>query len=175
MCDEALRLVVSENALKLHREYLIDIEHKISILRKSIPGLSDTINEVIRGSFQKEVKREAIVLLFERDCHKIFFESFAEVPGEVPCIKSRYSSENAFVYELYRYILKHGNGIYCVYRDRRGNFCFDRAEVVYPFTTDKILIVDFCEHSYFLDYGFNMEKYLRNALSHLNLARLSGD
>ena len=175
MCDEALRLFVSENALKLHREYLIDIEHKISILRKSLSGLSDDIKDVIRGRFTKEIKREAASLFFERDCHRIFFNSFTEVPVEAPYIRSKYSSENAFVYEIYRYILKMGNGLFCVYVDRRGDFCFAKAEEVYPFASDRMLIVDACEHSYFFDYGFNREKYIRNALSHLNLARLCKD
>ena len=36
-----------------------------------------------------------------------------------------------------------------------------------------ILAVDVCEHTYFMDYGFDKQRYLIQSLPYLNLAKLS--
>ena len=35
------------------------------------------------------------------------------------------------------------------------------------------LAIDVCEHAYFMDYGFDRERYLVSALPYLNVAELS--
>ena len=37
------------------------------------------------------------------------------------------------------------------------------------------LAIDLCEHAYFIEYGFDKERYLEDLLRHLDLSRLKSD
>ena len=70
---------------------------------------------------------------------------------------------------------KERSGFLILYIDRYGKIQsyagLNYVEVLTRYTP--LLAVDLFEHSYFIDYGFEKEKYLSSALSNLNLSRLT--
>ena len=174
MSIDAQRCFLSERAINLHKDYLKSCEVRLSILRKSVDGLPECADGLLRCRTEREIKREAIALMLERDCHRVFFESFCKEPKPSPAVRRDYSSEDALVYELLRLGMRSECGFVCAAVCRGGRVRYGMAEEFYPFSSKKIIAVDICEHAYFLDYGFDKERYLRAALAHLNLSRLDG-
>lgn len=167
-----MRYFLSERNIELHKRYLNDCLSKISILKKSTDNLSDNIKDLRSSKVNKDIKREAYELYFNRDMHELYFKSFVKDPQPSSVVRRCYGTENNFVYELYRFAKGSRGEFIAVYLDRRGNVRFDDARRVLSSGYDPQLAVDLCEHAYFLDYGYDREKYLTNALSGLNLAML---
>lgn len=172
MSDNSQRLFLSERAIKLHTEYVRELELKYSILKKSVPELSDNAEKVMRQRLDRSLKREALYLLLDIECHKLYFESFTAEPKPSELIKKAFGSEESLVYAIYKRALKQNEGFICVARYKGDRFRIGTAEELYPFKTEKIIAIDVCEHAYFTDYFFDKEKYLRTALGFLNLSKL---
>jgi superoxide dismutase len=86
-------------------------------------------------------------------------------------IRSHYGSEDALRYDLIRAGMDIRYGFLCIYF-RDGKLYYDASgdyiRLVVP--NIPLLAVDVCEHAYFLDYGFDKERYLNRAVSYLNLS-----
>ena len=92
-------------------------------------------------------------------------------------LKKYYSSENSFLYEAEQLALSADGGfLYIALDDRRVPQ--PRLSESNRFACIKdtpLLAVDLCEHAYFSDYSFDKKRYLRAALSHLDLSKLALD
>ena len=160
---------VSDEALNRHLEHLTDLKLKYSVLEKSYPILLNAdIQRVKYTRLDRAAKSEAIDLIVKIKSHECYFDSFCLNPKPYKPIKRYFSSEDAFVYEMFSAAKNSKEPFIYVYKDRYGT----------PFVTDRyygnpIFAVDLSEHAYFLDYGFSREEYLRRALGYLDLGKLS--
>ena len=140
---------LSEENIALHREYLASMRAR----RKM--GLSE--------GREREIN-EAIL------SHELYFSSFAK--QRRPCERARrgFGSESAFCYELKSFALTKISGFIYIYPLMRFPYIgySSRGADVYRAR----LCIDLFEHAYFLDYAFDLERYLCGALSHLDLSRL---
>lgn len=161
-------LFVSEDSLKLHLEYLNDLKLKYSVLEKQYPELSYDVATVKRARIDKAVKERALDLICNIKSHECYFNSFCEAPRPYKPIKRYFSSEDAFVYEIFLAARGGSHNFIYVCKNKSGK----------PFITDEyyedpIFAIDTSEHAYFLDYGFSRDEYLRRALGYLKLEKLS--
>ena len=86
-----------------------------------------------------------------------------------------YGSEASFLYGLFKLCRAQSFGFVFISLDRRKRptvISYDPARPIIP-RLPPILAVDLCEHASFLDYGFERERYLEGAISHLDLSKLS--
>ena len=166
---------VSETAFAEHSAYLNNLKLRYSILEKSEAALSGLELSEIEShrEIKGDIRREATSLLSEIKAHELYFSSFSERGCKCPALRGQYSSESAFVYELFKNALNYPYGFCCVSKSR-GGIRFDCTEEPSQIFTKRkpLLCIDIFEHAYFRDYGFRREEYLKNALSYLNLSRL---
>ena len=166
---------LSEGSLALHMEYVRRLRLKYSILEKSVKEIkSKNLYDILRQKIKITDKTDALNLISEIVLHDVFFSSFRDEE----CMASQearrhFGSESALLYSLYRQGMKLRFGFVCVYC--REDKIWTRSsenmiDLVVP--TEPTLAVDVCEHSYFCDFGFDKERYLLSALSHLDLSRL---
>lgn len=140
---------LSEENIALHREYLASMRarRKMGLCE----GREREVNEAILS-------------------HELYFSSFAR--QRRPCERARrgFGSESALCYELKCFALTKGSGfLYIVPLSRYPYIGYSsRGADAYRAR----LCIDLFEHAYFLDYGFDFERYLCCALSHLDLCRL---
>ena len=145
---KALNTFLSEENIRRHEEYLNSLRLKLSILEKSDP----TVMRI--GS---QIRREVAELALEIKSHEKFFDSF--------CLDQRTGHEQ-IKYEIYCQAMRREYGFLYIYYDRGIKLSFDMPRA------EKCLCIDLYEHCYFLDYGFKKDKFLKNCISHLDLARL---
>lgn len=173
---KVMNFFLSEENVKLHIEHLRTLRLKYSVLEKSLPELKGKEMTVIaRSAINRKIKEEALELLWQIKSHELFFNSFAENQTWSEEIRKHNSSRERFVYDLLMEARGKDCGFLYVYPDRRKKLMtvytdrFDGAFVKY----EPRLCLDLYEHTYFSDYGFKKEKYLRNALMYLDTSRLS--
>ena len=145
---KALNTFLSEENIRRHEEYLNNLRLKLSILEKSDPSAMRI------GS---QMKREESELIKEIKSHELFFDSFTQ---------EQRAGHDRERYEIYCRSLEREYGFLYIYYDRGIKTGFDMPRV------EKCLCIDLFEHCYFLDYGFKKDKFLKNCISHLDLARL---
>ena len=145
---KALNSFLSEENIRRHEEYLNNLRLKLSILEKSDPSAMRI------GS---QMKREESELIKEIKSHELFFDSFTQ---------EQRAGHDRERYEIYCKSLERDCGFLYIYYDRGIKTGFDMP------WADKYLCIDLWEHCYFLDYGFKKDKFLKNCISHLDLARL---
>ena len=172
---KALTLFLTEGNLREHFDYLRMMRLKYSVLVKSVPSLEGKeISSVIKSSFDPEIKTEAVNLLWQIKSHELFFDSFTDTPSLNINFKNNGISKEGFIYDILTMAKDKEWGFLYIYRDRKNNLVksytdkYDGAFCKYI----PLLCLDLYEHTYFLDYRFKKEKYLRNALSNFNLGRL---
>lgn len=171
---KAMNMFVSEESINKHLEHLRSYRLRLSILEKSLPELKGKeMWQIIRSGLGREVKEEALGLHWYIRAHECFFNSFTEVPKRSELINKYYSSRERFVYDLYLEAMKKEYGFLFVYIDRgvpKTVFAtaFDRALIKFS----PILALDLYEHTYFSDYGFSKDRFLRAALMYFDTARL---
>ena len=172
---KAMNLFLSKDNIKRHLEHLRTFKHRLSILEKSLPELKGkAANDIIRSRLEGDVKEEALRLIWYIKSHECFFDSFSECPGRSEAVIKAYSSREKFVYELYLEAMKRDFGFLHVYLDGavpKYIFMsdFDRSFLKFQ----PLLVIDLCEHSYFSDYGFAKDKYVRSALMYLDTGKLN--
>ena len=169
---------LSEENIALHREYLRTKKLKYSILESSIPKLRDAeVKDVFRMRLDSRDKRDIVLLLPEIKLHDVYFSSFGKTrfPHSALIAKS-HGSEAAFLNEVYRSCIATMYGFVCVFLvgDRTVIYGFENYEDVFKFGVP-LLAVDVCEHAYFMDYGFDKERYLLSALPYLDITKLNAD
>ena len=145
---KALNTFLSEENIRRHQEYLNTLRLRLSILEKSDPS-------VIRVCSQ--MKREESNLIKEIKSHELFFDSFTQ---------EQRAGHDRERYEIYCRAMEREWGFLYIYHDRGIKTGFDMPR------GEKCLCIDLFEHCYFLDYGFKKDKFLKNCISHLDLARL---
>lgn len=174
----AMNLFLSEENIKRHLEHLRTQKLKYSILEKSVPELKGkSIKEILRSGIKRDIKDEATKLLLYIRSHEVFFNSFTELPRKSMNLINNYSSREKFIYDVYTSSMENDYGFLYVYNDKQGlthiafNKEMDGAFIRY----EPILALDLYEHTYFADYGFAKDKFLRGALAYFDTGRLIVD
>lgn len=167
---------LSEENLSLHKEYIRTKRLRYSIIEASFPSLSSAdVGRIYRMKIPTRDKRDAIELMAEIKLHDIFFSSFTESPyARSPVVSMRYGSEANFLNTVFRAAMSGRDGfvtIFCSGDDITVDFVRECERAFRSYTP--MLAVDVCEHAYFMDYGFDKERYLLSALPYLDIARLS--
>lgn len=170
-----LESFLSEESIGLHREYCRVLKLKYSILEKSFPCIAlEDAKSISKMKIDRAAKNEILKLKAEILCHELYFSSFGEKHQDSEIIRRQYGSTASFLNTLsdiamsvpYGFLIINENreefGIYC------GN---DYMNAI--INTKPCLAIDLCEHAYFGDYAFDKQKYILNALSALNLNKLS--
>ena len=171
--SDVMRLFLSENSIRGHKEYLAQLKLKYSVLVKSEPRLSDlSLDKIHRLNLKSEIKNEAVTLLSEIKAHEIYFSSFAEGHGKYEKIKKKYLSADSLRYEIFSLAKRVHTGFLFVFLDRGGVRIEARDKPPYFSIRTPTLALDLCEHSYFYDYFFDKQTYLKAALSRLDLSKI---
>ena len=172
--DGMLGFLTEEN-LRLHLSYLEDLKLKYSILIKSCPQIGGkNISELYKIRVKNDIRHEALALLSEIEAHELYFSSFSEKITECKAIRDYYSSEEAFKYEIFEAAINSKDSFLFVCLDVRGkpNIVCGKESFDLFYTYKPVLAIDMCEHSYFYDYAFERDEYLRRSITHLNLSRV---
>lgn len=171
----SMTLFLSEENIKLHKEYLNKQKLRYSILKKSCATpLASDIKEIYRNAMPKDVKKEALELLCDIKSHELFFNSFIYPTKICNNIKKYYTSQESLVYDVLLKARERNFGFLYLCLDTRGKprLEYGNNEVDIFIKYDPILAFDLWEHVYIRDYGFNREKFLRCALEYFNLKLL---
>ncbi len=162
---------LSDKATALHKEYVENLTLRCTALEKSAPEIIGMpLCEMRKRRFLN--KGDIIKLRSEIVCHEIFFSSFGKRYQSSEAVRRKYGSESSFLYELYKSGIE-GQGAFLAIFIQRGEVNFKVIECEDVILRCKpILLLDLCEHAYFLDYGFSKGEYLKNSLSCLNLGKL---
>jgi len=164
---------LSEESLIKHKEYLMNQKLKYSVLEKSTEALRGlSLGEVYRLRINKEEKKEAISLLADIKAHELYFSSFGRKYSDSKRIRECYGSIPSFLYRIISDAADYKYGFIFIYNERgKIKYCMSEHIESLLLSFEPILAVDLAEHSYFLDYGFYKDEYLKNALSHLDLSK----
>ncbi len=170
----ALRTFLTEENVNLHKRHLEDLRLSHSINEKSMPRIAGMLpSEVMRCGIPADVRSEVVANLLDIRAHELYFSSFCHSRKRVDAIRRYYSSEDAFLYDAFSLAKGENLGFLIFYTGPRGEPKFTVArDLSLLLRTPARLAVDLFEHAYFLDYGFDREKYLRAALEHLDIERL---
>ena len=167
---------LSEESIALHREYVRDKRLKYSIIENSVNGLKGaSVADLYRIKMTDRDRRDSIALMTEIRLHEIYFLSFTDcIYSRSDAVSEIYGSEASFLNELYKKCLNQRYGFVCVYSSSGrilidGFYDFESAF----YRGEPSLAVDVCEHAYFMDYGYNRERYLLSSLPYLDIAKLS--
>ena len=175
MNTEAMRMFLSEENISKHIGHYRDLCLKLSILEKSEPNLTGkTLCDIMRMRIDRDMREEAIRLKWSILAHECFFYSFSKDQGRYIANLSQGKSRAGFVYDIYVESKRRECGFMFVYLDNgiaKADYdnTYKRAFIKYT----PLLALDLYEHSYFWDYGFNRDLYLRSALTYLNTDRLN--
>ena len=168
-----MTLFLSDESIERHREYARTLRLKYSILQKSETILNSIkITDIPWQKLKPDLKSEAFSLLADVTLHGVFFSSFCENGLKpLPVSNGEFKSSADLLNHLFRLAASDTDGGFLVLFKSRGKI---RAARIFPpyrellyFTP--ILAVDLYEHTYFSDYGFDRQRYLLSARSHLNL------
>lgn len=175
MVPESMLLFLSKDSILEHMKYAENIRLQISILKKSFPQIyGKSFAEAMRCKIPKQYKIELQDRYVEYLSHELYFKSFAA--NDKPCreIKEYFSSEDSFCYEVLEIAKGQKNGYIYIYKGKgQGIKILHSASGYTPFLHfPPALCLDLEEHSYFADYGFRREEYLRSAIARLDLSLL---
>lgn len=163
---------ISEYALNLHKEYLRNKKLKYSVLEKSIPAIKGCSAYEI-SKLRIKGKKEIISLYIDIFCHELYFNSFGMKNQKSLLAENLYGTSASFSYYLYEECKNNAGGFIIICVDGHGKIkLVSERELFVNKTHVPMLCIDLAEHSYFTDYGFNLEKYLYNSLPYLNLSKL---
>ena len=162
---------LSDRSLKLHKEYLEKLKLQYSILEKSFPSIvGKSISDIQRMKLRD--KDEIISLRCNVKCHELFFDSFGAGNQASKLVKDCFGSEAGFLYEIYAAAKNVDNGFaFITVRHGRPEVLFGTYTALMKLSRP-LLVLDLCEHAYFLDYGFDKDEYTRRMLPYLNLNKL---
>ena len=172
MEKNAMRSFLSERNLNLHREYLENCRLKLSILEKSGFNVSGKSYIELCNMRSCEAKEEILHLAGEIYRHELYFDSFGMGGAGCDCLKERYGSVAGFLYEVERAAMREEGGFILVYFDGRSAVIGHSSRELHRRYGEPKLAIDLAEHAYFIDYGFDKERYVRAAVSHLQLLKI---
>lgn len=166
---------LSDENISRHREYVRMLRLKYSIFESSFPvllGADFLVASRIR--LKRKDRADALSLLSSIEMHDIYFSSFSSLPyPRSKRLSEQYGNESGFLNEVYRVCMEARYGFTAVY-DLKSEIkvkAFERCEDALTFGRPTVAI-DVCEHAYFLDYGFDKERYLIGALPYLDIGRI---
>ena len=172
---KAMNLFLSEENIKKHLDHLRTMKLKYSILEKSMPEIKGkSISEISKSTINRKVKNEALELFWYIKSHELFFNSFTENPTLTEEMRKQSFSKEKFIYDVICEAKEKNYGFLFVYLDKQGKIKtsfaseFEGAFVKY----EPKLCMDLYEHTYFSDYGFQKEKFLRGAFGYFDTGRL---
>jgi superoxide dismutase len=164
---------LSEDAIELHKAYLNNLKLRYSVLEKCYPEIKGkSIQQLGRI---KSIRREEKIIEAKGEiiCHELFFNSFGSPYQSSKNAREQYRSEACFLYEMQelasnnyvKYIIAYTD--YGKIKIKAINRFFEMQSISNP-----VLSLDVCEHAYFMNYAFDKEKYIKSALSYVNLSQL---
>ncbi len=167
---------LTEDNIKNHLSYMRNLKLKHSIVEKSLPEIKGkSPREISRTDMKKSLKSEILPNVINIKSHETYFRSFSSSPSPCREIKKYYSSEDSFCYEALNLAKETDYGFIYVIINERG-----RPEIKHSGTLpyvyireNPILALDLYEHAYFSDYGFSRDEYLRSAIAHFDLSKVS--
>ncbi len=171
----AMNMFLSEENIKRHLEHLRTQKLKYSILEKSFPELkSKGMADISKMNIGRDIKEEAMNLLWYIKSHECFFNSFCEVQLKSDNVLKHYSSREKFLYDIYVLAKEKEHGFLYIYLDKREKpkMTFSSSEDGAFVKYNPVLAVDLYEHTYFTDYGFKKDKFLSNMLMYLDVGKL---
>ena len=166
---------ISEDNYAMHVEYLNALKVKLSALTKITPELDHPkVLSAKRCARDRELLN-GMRLVGEIRLHEAYLESFGEREFQRSAVADRvFGSSAELLGRLYRLALDIPYGFVGVTVDKKGRIgefsLTDYAQLDLNGTV--VLAVDVCEHAYFMDYGFDKERYLKRALAYLSVERL---
>ena len=162
---------ISERALSLHKEYVENERLRLSVFKKTYPELTgNSVRDILRSRCKE--KREVARLKLNVACHKLYFSSFGRQYSASEAVRRSYGSEATFLYELGRTSDGCGEKFVFVYSDGCEVNILSGNEWELARIKGNILVLDLCEHAYFLDYGFDRSAYVKKMLPYLDLSKL---
>ena len=172
----AMRCFLSEENILRHMDYLNTLKLKLSVIEKSFPEMQGLdISQISRTNLPADAKSDAAELMWRIKSHTCFFDSFVEENSINKNKKKLGISVEKIIYDVYSLAMEKEYGFIYMFVDKKSRprlrFTHenDGAFVKYM----PLISIDLYEHTYFSDYGFKKDKFLRNALIHLDLNKLS--
>ena len=172
MDENAMRSFLSERNLNLHREYIENCRLRLSILEKSGFQIANKSYFELCGMRNCEAKAEILKLVGEIYRHELYFGSYGIGGENCGCLKERYGSVAGFLYEVEKTAMREEGGFILVYFDGSSAVIGHSSRELHRKYGAPKLAIDLAEHAYFLDYGFDKERYVRAAVSHLKLLKM---
>ncbi len=170
------RSFLSEECVIKHKEYLKQQKLLYSVFEKSYPKIKGLeIAEINRLGISQEIKREALDLKMKIKLHELYFSSFSKVRSRCPSVTKTYGSEANFLYEIEKMLSNNEeSGFLVIYLARADvGFYYGKKFLNLFLKTRPVLAVDLYEHAYFPDFGFDRKRYIKTALSYLDLSKLT--
>ena len=168
-----MRAFLTEENILIHKEYMRTLRLRHSIMEKSIPEIKGkNIFEIEKMRISTSKKDDVLPNYREYLAHELYFNSFSLDRFSPKCVTGYYSSIESFFYEIYLLASEKAFGFIFVFLDERERAIIHHSEDMKRVRVAPRLAIDVSEHSYFLDYRFDKEKYLRSAISNLNLSLL---
>ena len=173
---DPMRAFLTEENILIHKEYMRILRLRHSIMEKSIPEIKNkNALQIEKMRISASCKEEILANYREYLAHELYCKSFSEKSKIPDIIKKHYSSCEAFLYEVYLASMREKHGFIFVFLGARGIPEILHSEEARKRKDIPKLALDISEHAYFLDYRFEKEKYLRSAISNLNLILLDNE
>lgn len=169
---DALNMFLSDGNIKRHLDYLLRLRLQYSILEKSVPKLKGcSMSNISRLNIDRDVKDEALSLMWKIKSHECFFDSFDINQSKVSL---PYTSTERLLYDIYTEAVKRDFGFLYIFESKQSgiNMIFSDKNDGAIMKNQPILALDLYEHTYFWDYGFDKKRFLQNALPYLRLSSL---
>ena len=171
-----MRRFLSEENLEIHKRECDTLRARLSIYEKSLPEIKGkSIREIRKMRIPNDYKEDILPIMRSLMLHKVYFSSFSNQPSATREIKKYYPSKESFIFSLLEAAKNEDGGFLCLYKTAGAPRIIVTNEKDGSLTDEPSLCIDISEHAYFLDYLFNKDKYLKSALSYLNLDTLFSD
>jgi len=165
---------LSKESLIRHNEYLKRLRLEYAILEKSYPVLHGKSScEIMHLDLARGLRVEAYASRLEIELHELFFSSFSEANQSAKLCFRNNISRAGFLYDAENSAIDTKGVFLIIFKSRNG--CIDYKIITSycdVLTENAMLALDLCAHSYYQDYGFDKRRYLRAALSCINLNKI---
>ena len=171
----SMREFLSPESIKLHTDYVKTLNAQHSICERSMPEIrGKTPIDISTLNIKRSIKNEILPRIISIKSHETYFSSYTSISTPCPALKKYFSSESAFLFDVLTAAREMTSEFLFVFAERGRPMIrsSDEARGVY-LTHTPILAVDLSEHAYFLDYNFDRDEYLKRAVAHLDLKKLS--